>query len=87
VIHTALEVYPGIMKKCVLNAVLNPPKLKKTWLESLLFTMRWVIERSNAWVERCKSLVKNFEANLDNPRANLNVCFIRFMLRRLVKLC
>jgi hypothetical protein len=22
---------------------------------------RWVIERSNAWMERCKSLVKNFE--------------------------
>ncbi|WP_339376721.1 hypothetical protein [Chlorogloea sp. CCALA 695] len=23
---------------------------------------RWVVERSNAWVERCKSLVKNEEA-------------------------
>nr|WP_313931362.1 transposase [Nostoc sp. FACHB-133] len=22
---------------------------------------RWVIERSNTWVERCKSLVKNFD--------------------------
>jgi hypothetical protein len=22
---------------------------------------RWVIERSNAWMERCKNLVKNFE--------------------------
>lgn len=25
---------------------------------------RWVIEGSNAWMERCKSLVKNSEANL-----------------------
>lgn len=25
---------------------------------------RWVVERSNAWVERCESLVKNFEQNL-----------------------
>jgi len=25
---------------------------------------RWVIERSNAWMERCKSLVKNFERYL-----------------------
>jgi hypothetical protein len=23
--------------------------------------VRWVIERSNSWVERCKNLVKNFE--------------------------
>ncbi|MDJ0690310.1 MAG: transposase [Xenococcaceae cyanobacterium MO_188.B32] len=25
---------------------------------------RWVIERSNSWMERCKSLVKNFERTL-----------------------
>jgi hypothetical protein len=25
---------------------------------------RWVIERTNAWVERCKILVKNFERTL-----------------------
>lgn len=26
---------------------------------------RWIIERSNAWMERCKSLVKNEEANIE----------------------
>jgi WD40 repeat protein len=44
---------------------------------------RWVIERSNAWVERCKSLVKNFERTLINATAKLNLCFIRLMLNRL----
>jgi transposase len=44
---------------------------------------RWIVERSNAWMERCKSLVKNFEWTLDNARAKLNLCFIRLMLKRL----
>jgi hypothetical protein len=26
---------------------------------------RWVVERSNAWVERCKILVKNYERTLE----------------------
>jgi transposase len=44
---------------------------------------RWVIERSNAWVERCKSLVKNFDRTLERSNAKLNLCFIRLMLKRL----
>jgi transposase len=45
----------------------------------------WVIERSNAWMERCKSLVKNFERTLSNATAKLNLCFIRLMLKRLAQ--
>ncbi|WP_293352352.1 MULTISPECIES: transposase [unclassified Microcoleus] len=44
---------------------------------------RWVIERSNAWMERCKILVKNFERSLAAATAKLNLCFIRLMIRRL----
>ena len=44
---------------------------------------RWVIERSNAWVERCKSLVKNFDRTLDRSNAKLKLCFIRLMVKRL----
>lgn len=44
---------------------------------------RWVIERSNAWVERCKSLVKNFDRTLKRSNAKLKLCFIRLMLKRL----
>jgi transposase len=44
---------------------------------------RWVIERSNAWMEPCKSLVKNFERTLDNATAKVNLCFIRLMIERL----
>jgi hypothetical protein len=44
---------------------------------------RWVVERSNAWMERCKSLVKNFEKTLENATAKVNLCFVRLMLKRL----
>jgi transposase len=44
---------------------------------------RWVIERSNAWVERCKSLVKNFDRTIPRSNAKLKLCFIRLMLKRL----
>ncbi|MEG4115772.1 transposase [Microcoleus sp. Pol12A6] len=42
-----------------------------------------MIERSNAWVERCKSLVKNFDRTLEAANAKLKLCFIRLMLKRL----
>ena len=45
--------------------------------------VRWVIERSNSWMERCKILVKNFERSLTAATAKLNLCFIRLMIRRL----
>jgi transposase len=44
---------------------------------------RWVIERSNPWMERCKSLVKNFERTLCHATAKRNLCFIKLMLKRL----
>nr|WP_228056942.1 transposase [Tychonema sp. LEGE 07203] len=44
---------------------------------------KWIIERSNAWMERCKILLKNFERTLVNASAKINVCFIRLMVKRL----
>ncbi|MGD1805027.1 transposase [Dapis sp. BLCC M126] len=44
---------------------------------------RWVIERTNSWMERCKSLTKNFEKTLDNATAKINLCLIRLMFKRL----
>jgi transposase len=44
---------------------------------------RWVVERSNAWIERYKILTKNFERTLSNATAKINLCFIRLMAKRL----
>jgi transposase len=46
---------------------------------------RWVIERTNSWMERCKVLVKNFEKTLENATTKLNLYFLRLMLKRLAK--
>ena len=86
-IQKALEkVYPQVMTKIRFERSPKPSKGEKEAQGKSGFVpvaTRWVVERSNAWMERCKSLVKNFESTLDNARVKLNLCFIRLMLRRL----
>nr|WP_228060796.1 MULTISPECIES: transposase [unclassified Coleofasciculus] len=67
--------------KSVQNALApKPTKAEKAAQGKTGFVVvatRWVIERSNAWMKRCKSLVKNFERTLSHARAKFNLCFIR----------
>lgn len=80
------KVYPEIMTKIHLELSPKPSKVEKQALAKLGFVpikARWVIERSNSWVERCKSLVKNLERSLKNATTKLNLCFVRLMLKRL----
>jgi hypothetical protein len=83
----ALEaVYPKIMSKIKFELSPKPSKADKAAQGKTGFVpavARWVIERSNAWMERCKILVKNFERTLDNATTKLNRCFVRLMLKRL----
>ena len=78
--------YPHIMTKIQFELSPKPSKSEKQAEGKSGFVpvaARWVVERSNAWMERCKSLVKNFERVLDNATAKVNLCFIRLMLKRL----
>lgn len=80
------KVYPQILSKVQFERSAKPSKAEKEAQGKSGFVpvaTRWVVERSNAWMERCKSLVKNFEWTLENARAKLNLCFIRLMLKRL----
>lgn len=80
------QIYPQIMSKIQFQLRDMPSKAEKEANGKSGFVpvaARWVIERSNAWVERCKSLVKNFERTLDRANAKLKLCFIRLMLKRL----
>lgn len=80
------QVYPQIMTKIRFERSPKPSKAEKEAQGKSGFVpvaTRWIVERSNAWIERCKSLVKNFEWTLDHARAKLNLCFIRLMLKRL----
>ena len=83
----ALEaIYPEMMTKIQFELSAKPSKTEKAAKGQSGFVpvaARWVIERSNAWVERCKSLVKNFDRTLERSNAKLKLCFIRLMLKRL----
>lgn len=80
------KIYPAIMAKIRFELSPKPSKAEKKQQEKVGFVpvkARWVIERSNSWMERCKSLVKNFERTLSHATTKLNLCFVRLMLKRL----
>lgn len=86
-ITEALEtVYPEIMTKIKFELSPKPSKAEKAAHGKTGFVpvaARWVVERSNAWMERCKILVKNFERTLSNAKAKIDLCFVRLMVKRL----
>ena len=80
------KIYPGIMRKIRFQLSAKPSKAKRETQRKSSFvpvTARWVIERTNSWMERCKSLVKNFERNLDHSKTKVDLCFLRLTLKRL----
>jgi len=80
------KIYPQIMSKIRFELSAKPSKAEKASAGKSGFVpvkARWVIE--NAWVERCKILVKNFERTLFNATTKLNLCFLRLMLIRLAE--
>lgn len=79
-------VYPQIMNKIRFKLSPKPSKEQKKKEGKTGFApvqARWVIERTNSWMERCKSLVKNFERTLAHATTKVNLCFVRLMLQRL----
>jgi transposase len=46
---------------------------------------RWVIDRTNAWVEKCRILWKNCEKLIETSVAKLHLCTIRLQIKRLVR--
>jgi transposase len=80
------RIYPQIMTKIRFERSTKPSKQEKAVQGKSGFVpavARWVIERSHAWMERCKILVKNFERTLANATTKINLCFIRLMIKRL----
>ncbi|MBD2189887.1 transposase [Pseudanabaena sp. FACHB-723] len=81
-------IYSQIMTKIRFKLA---PKLSKQEKKAqgeygfMVIPMRWIVERSNAWVERCQSLVKNFDRTLANANTRLKMCSVRLMLKRLAK--
>ncbi len=80
--HELEQVYSQIMTKIKFELLTKPSKQQKAEQGKSGFVpaiARWLIERSNAWMERCKILVKNFERTLANATTKLNLCFIQLI--------
>ena len=50
-----------------------------------LLPRRWVVERTFAWLNRCRRLAKDFEATLQSATAWIFIAHIRRLTRRLVR--
>lgn len=50
-----------------------------------LLPRRWVVERTFAWLGRCRRLAKDFEATLESAVAWIFIAHIRRLTRRLVR--
>lgn len=48
---------------------------------------RWIVERTFAWIGRCRRLAKDFENLARTARAFVLLAMIRLMLRRLARAC
>lgn len=46
---------------------------------------RWIVERTLAWLSRCRRLVRNVEHRLETAVAFIRLAMIRLMLRRLCR--
>ncbi len=48
---------------------------------------RWVVERTFAWLGRCRRLAKDWERSIESATAWLLVAHIRILIRRLARYC
>ena len=51
----------------------------------VLLPRRWVVERTIAWLNRCRRLAKDFEGSIESATAWVLVAHIRTLTRRLAR--
>ena len=59
--------------------IVKRPELRKF----VVLPKRWIVERTFAWLNRCRRLAKDFENLTRNALAFLRLASIRIMLRKL----
>ena len=79
-------IYPQILSKVKIEIspkVSREEKEKQGISGFVVIYKRWIVERSNSWMEKCRLLWKNCQAKLTTSVAEIKLCFIRLILRRL----
>lgn len=64
--------------------VVKPPANQKGFE---VIPRRWVVERTIAWINRCRRLAKDYENLSRTAVAFIRLASIRLMLRRLTRYC
>jgi Transposase DDE domain len=80
------KLYPDILSKVIIEIApkMSPKEKKDKGLAGFIVVhKRWIVERSNSWMEKCRLLWKNCESKLATSVAEIKLCFIRLILRRL----
>ena len=49
----------------------------------VVIAKRWIVERTNAWINQCRVLWKNCEGLLETSETKIRICSIRLILRRI----
>ena len=49
----------------------------------VVIAKRWIVERTNAWINQCRVLWKNCEGLLGTSETKIRICAIRLILRRI----
>lgn len=49
----------------------------------VVIKMRWIVERTNAWINQCRVLWKNCDGLLKTSETKIRICAIRLILRRI----
>ena len=52
-----------------------------------LLPRRWVVERTFAWLGRCRRLAKDWEASIASSIAWTFIAHIRILIRRIARYC
>lgn len=63
----------------ILQTVLRPVRLKGF----VVLPKRWIVERTFAWISRCRRHSKDYERNPESSEAMILITMIHFMSRRL----
>ena len=77
--YTGQPFADGVMER--LDATVQIVKRKELHTFAVL-PKRWIVERSFAWLEKCRRLWKNCERKLNTSLQMIHLAFLRLMLRR-----
>jgi transposase len=85
------EINPKLLDfiKIEITAKITPKQKEKSKQENpekqgfVVQAKRWIVERTNAWINQCRVLWKNCEGRLSTSEAKIKLCSIRLILRRL----